>query len=73
MGIGGGIDWESETRWLPLSGGEVNGNMVAVPVGRAELDKDTVRGAAGLEGVDGNTVAGLLAGERCSGRESGAG
>ena len=38
--------------------------MKAVLVGKAELDKDTVRGAAGLDGMDGNTVAGLLAGKR---------
>ena len=35
--------------------------MKAVLGGSAELDKDTVRGA---DGLDGNTVAGLLAGER---------
>ena len=29
--------------------GEVDGNTVALLVGRAELDKDTVRGAAGWE------------------------
>ena len=28
--------------------------MVAVLVGRAELDKDAMRGAAGLDGMDGN-------------------
>ena len=39
----------------------MNGNMVAVLVGRAELDKDAMRGAAGLDGMDGNMVAGLLA------------
>ena len=43
------------TRWLTLGGGEVDGNMVALLVGRAELNRDTVRDAAGrgIGGWDG--------------------
>ena len=33
--------------------------MVAVLVGRAELDKDAMRGAAGLDGMDGSKEAAL--------------
>ena len=46
--------------------------MKAVLGGSAELDKDTVRGTS-VDGLDGNTVAGLLAGERWMEAERGAG